>query len=192
MTDESITKLLDDVRKGVPASRDRLFEAVFAELRTMARAKALGERVQNRPESGSLVNEAFGRLHGQAFVNRKHLFAAFAVEMERVLVDRARKRNAARHGSGKAPAPLAGVEVAGEGDRSAGGSLDVVIVSDLFADLRKARPRAAEALQLHFFGGLPTSMVAQVLDVDERTVRRDLNAAKDWLRQAAGVSGDSG
>ncbi len=178
MSDSPITRLLNDVDAGIPGARDRLFERVKDELRAMARGYTANESDKRAPGATSLVGEAYVRLANKAFVNRRHLFAAYARVMQELLVDSARKRRAAKRGGGQPEQSLPATHaLPSEKD-----SLDALEVTDLLAGLRQANPRAADVVELRFFGGLSEADIAEVLGVAPRTVRRDWLTAREWLR----------
>jgi RNA polymerase sigma factor (sigma-70 family) len=43
--------------------------------------------------------------------------------------------------------------------------------------------RAAEVVELHYFGGVELAQIAVLLGVSERTVNRDWRTARAWLQQ---------
>jgi RNA polymerase sigma factor (sigma-70 family) len=49
-------------------------------------------------------------------------------------------------------------------------------------ELEKADPRAAQMVELRYFGGYSDKEIAQTLDVTERTVQRDWDKARMLLR----------
>ena len=98
---ESVTRLLDEVRDGVPGAVERLMESVYHELRLLARGRLRGEGASHAPDPTSLVHQAYFRLVGSgqsSWENRAHFFSAAGEAMRRVLVDRARARLARKRG----------------------------------------------------------------------------------------------
>lgn len=96
-----ITRLLDATHRGEPDALDRLLEAVYPALRSIAGHLMRGERQGHTLEPTALANEAIIRLFLQSqagFRNRTDLFAAAGRQMRRLLVDHARRRLAARLG----------------------------------------------------------------------------------------------
>lgn len=54
-------------------------------------------------------------------------------------------------------------------------------IAAALAELAELCPRKAEALMLHVVSEMPASRIASVLDVNERTVHRDLDFARRWI-----------
>ena len=97
MTD--ITRILDALEKGDPHAAAQLLPLVYDELRKLAAARLAREKPGQTLDATALVHEAWMRLAGgQSFVSRSHFFRASAEAMRRILVDRARARNADKRG----------------------------------------------------------------------------------------------
>jgi RNA polymerase sigma factor (TIGR02999 family) len=93
-----VTALLLAWNDGDENSRSRLFEAVYDELRRLARGRLRGERPDLSLAPTALVHEAYLKLIDQRRVrwqNRSHFFAIAGHVMRRILVDHARARAAA-------------------------------------------------------------------------------------------------
>ena len=174
-----ITRLLHAWNDGDRASFEKLISLVEKELSLMARARLANERVGHTLEPAALVNEVYLRIAGLTAVswtNRAHFFGACAEMMRRILVDHARRKKAARHGSGKPPVPLE--EALGLPIRV---DVDLVALDDALKELSSLAPRQSEAIQLSYFGGLTFDEIAVALEVSPATVKRDLKTAKIWL-----------
>lgn len=59
--------------------------------------------------------------------------------------------------------------------------LDVLELNDALEALASANQRAAQVVELKFFGGLSGEEIAEQLDVSLRTVNLDWRFAKAWL-----------
>src|SRR5271163_838283 len=97
------TILLNAVEQGDPQAADKLLELVYEELRRLAASKMARERPGQTLQPTELVHEAWLRLVGTKnpkFENRAHFFFAAAEAMRRILIDRARRKLARRHGGG--------------------------------------------------------------------------------------------
>jgi len=177
VSEGSITRLLREVRDGEPEADDRLFRRVYDELRGMSAARLARER---RPEgeADDLVNDAYLRLEGEDFENRRQLFFAYATTMRRLLVERARSARALKRGGPDATREPIDAEAHGGAHSHAARTLDAMAVEQALDRLRAESKRAAEVVELRFFGGLKDAEIALVLGVDERTVRRDWAEAR--------------
>src|SRR6187397_2846114 len=88
-----------------PGTAGELLPEVYDELRKLARARLARERHQNQTlQPTALVHEAYLRVSSQPqqFDRRGHFFAAAALAMRRILVERARHYRRIKHGAGGA------------------------------------------------------------------------------------------
>lgn len=135
-------------------------------------------------QATALVHEAWIRLSGQRnqhYQNRHCFFGAAAEVMRRILVDRARRRQAARHGGGQERVELDAVEIPVADDAL------IQDVHETLDELAKLDPQKAEIVKLRFFVGLSFDEIAALLGVNERTVRRHWTFAKAWMCKELGV-----
>jgi RNA polymerase sigma factor (TIGR02999 family) len=135
-----------------------------------------------------VVNEALIRLLGSDVRpnDRRHFFALASSTMRRVLVDHARKYRADRRFSPSDRVTLDGGELHGSDD-----PVDVLDLHRALKGLAQASERAAEIMQLMYFGGLTRAEVAEVLGIGSSTVDRDWSAARLWLRDALSRRGEA-
>ena len=101
MTPSNVTLLLARARQGAPGSQDALIEAVYMELRAMARRQLARESPGHTLQPTALVHDAYVRLvvgADSSWENRRHFFGAAAEAMRRVLIDHARGKATARRG----------------------------------------------------------------------------------------------
>jgi RNA polymerase sigma-70 factor (ECF subfamily) len=175
---EQITRLLHEVRGGNKASADQLLEAVYSDLRVIARHSMAGERPDHTLQPTALVHEAYIRIFEGAAVdwrNRAHFFAVAASQMRRVLVDHGREYRAQKRGQG--------LKVSFEEERHGSPLADYEIeaVDELLDRLQRVDAQAARVVELKFFSGLIDREVAEVTNVSESTVRRHWAFARAWL-----------
>jgi len=78
------------------ATDDGYFPLVYDELRKLASAKLAGEAVGHTLDATDLVHEVYLRLGDAAFADRSGFLRAAAVSMQRILVDHARRKRAAK------------------------------------------------------------------------------------------------
>jgi RNA polymerase sigma factor (TIGR02999 family) len=98
--------------------------------------------------------------------------------MRRVLVDAARARRAAKRGDGLEALPLEGLDVAADGPR-----VDLIALEGALQALAAINTRAAQVVEMRFFGGFSVEETAQGLGISARTVINDWNLARAWLRR---------
>src|SRR5262245_2148702 len=140
----------------------------------------------------SLVHEAFLRLAGNQgrFESRAHFLGVAAAAMRRVLVDHARGRNAQKRGRG---ATLVTVDDLDDLPQPASEDLDLVVLDDALSRLSALDARQGQIVELRFFGGLSVEEAAAVVGVSERTIKREWQLSRAWLRrEIARIQGQDG
>jgi RNA polymerase sigma factor (TIGR02999 family) len=182
--DESVTTLLEAVQQARPGAEQALFNRVYRELRNIARAQLSGEfRASDQGDPTDLVNDAWLRAHGVQAENRKQLFMLYAATMRRILIDRARARDAQKRGGGQAPISLNGDSVAWDGaDGDLAGRIDE---HDLVARLRETDAETANVFELRWYGGLAFRHITVVLGTTEHEVRTRWSEAVRLIRSWA-------
>jgi RNA polymerase sigma factor (TIGR02999 family) len=175
-----ITQLLIDLGKGDKDAEARLIPLVYDELRRLASRFMRGERPNHTLQPTALVHEAYLRLIEQERVewrNRAHFFGVAAKLMRRILVDHARARLTAKRGAAEQAVHLKEGFVFAE--ERAG---EFVALDEALQRLAQFDPRLERIVEMRFFGGLSVEDTAEALGISTRTVKRDWNAAKAWLR----------
>lgn len=175
-----VTRLLNALGQGDGNAADELTAAIYAALRRLAAAKMASERPGHTIQPTSLVHEAWLRLGGgkdQKWESRAHFFGAAAEAMRRILIENARRRQAARHGGGQQRFDVDEVEI------SAGTKDDELIeVNEVLEKFAALDPQKAELVKLRYFVGLTLEETAEVLGVSVPTVKRWWNYSRAWLR----------
>ena len=195
-TETDVTRLLLAWSDGEEAAAEPLMEAVYDELRRLARAYLLRERRDHSLPATGLVHEAYLRLVDQKrarWQNRAHFFAVASKVMRRLLVDHARARSASKRGSGLTVSlDDVNVNVDGDADADLGrvhaNQPDVLALDCALEKLAGIDARQARLVELRFFGGLTFDEAAAVLDVAAITVKRDWALARTWLFRELGRS----
>jgi len=167
---------------GGAKAAEELLPLVYDELRRLAALKMAGEAPGQTLQSTALVHEVWLRLSRQPdaqWRNREQFCAVAAEAMRRILVDRARRRKARKHGGELERVALDAVELPGAGDD------DVVLrVHEALERLAGEDLEKAQVVKLRFFGGLENAEIAAILGVSEKTVQRHWSFAKAWLYRA--------
>lgn len=178
-----ITALIARANGGDAAAVDELFEALYADLHGLARAKLRHNAPFTLLDTTALLHESYMRLVGigrLSVTNRAHFMAYAARTMRSIIVDFARQRLAERRGGGVADVTL-DTNVA---QSAAKGEDEIVRVHEALMDLAHADERLARVVELRYFGGLTEEEIAQALGVTDRTVRRDWEKARLLLSLA--------
>lgn len=174
-----VTELLHRWSAGDPAAADRAIDLLYHDLHRVAAGCFRHERPGHTLQATALVHEAWLRLadaSGIEWRDRNHFLSVAARVMRRVLVDRARQRQAAKRDGGHAvplpeslPSPGAGPDP------------DVLAVDEALGRLERFDPDGARLVELRFFAGTTLEEAAEVLDVSRRTAVRIWRRARAWL-----------
>ncbi len=182
---DEITRLLARCSEGDSDARNHLTPIVYAELKALATNAMRREREGHTLQTTALVNEACLRLLGDAAasVANQAQFAALAAQaMRRVLVDHARRRQAA-----KRPAPAERIDIVEIDLASDAPELVDLVELDVALDrLAELSPRQARVVDLKFFAGLELEQIADMLEVARPTIVRDWRMARAWLQRELG------
>jgi RNA polymerase sigma factor (TIGR02999 family) len=177
---EPVSELLAKWRAGDEESLRCLLPLVYNELRRLAHYQLRKERPGHTLQSTALVHEAYMCLMKQTpmdFENRAHFFAVCAQLMRQILVQYARRRNAAKRG-GRYKLTLDDA-IALPKTRS----VDLVALDDALNGLSELDPQQSRIVELRFFGGLSIEQTAHVLNISPATVKRHWTTARVWLHK---------
>jgi len=192
-----VTQILMQVEAGEALAADRLFEAVYTELRQMAAGQMTREQPGQTLQPTALVHEAWLRLmkpaintsSSQALLyrgdrpnlqsvktgeRRRYFFAAAAEAMRRILVERYRQKHSLKHGAGWVQQPVEDVAAV----KSPG---HVLQVHESLESLQEIDPVAAQLVKLRYFAGCTQSEAAEILGLPLRSADRLWAFARAWL-----------
>lgn len=176
------TRILSALGEGDLAATDALLPVVYEELRRLAAAHLANEKPGQTLQPTALAHEAYLRLVGGEAPARweslGHFFSAAAVAIRRVLVDRARRKSSLKRGGGRARLELDDVSPCLPEPRE-----NLVALDEALTRLAGEDPRAAELVQLRYFGGLTLPEAARALGVSPRGAGRLWAFARSWLRR---------
>lgn len=182
-----VTALLVAWSNGEAAADGVLLDAVYGELRRLARAYLRRERPGHSLPPTALVHEAYLKLVDQRrarWKNRAHFFAIAAQQMRRILVDHARAHGAAKRGAG-VTVPLSGLDLAMDPPPT-----DLIALDKALDKLARIDARQSRLVELRYFGGLSVEETAVILGIAPITVKRDWALARTWLyRELRGCAG---
>src|SRR6188768_291052 len=171
---------------GPRGTAGELLPEVYDELRKLAKARLARERHRNQTlQPTALVHEAYLRVSGdrpsQEWDRRGHFFAAAALAMRRILVERARHYQRVKHGAGEERVDLdSGIM------RVDPALTDLVAVDEALTRLEQTDPRKAQIVSLRYFAGLSVEETAAALDLSPATVKNEWKFARAWLHRALG------
>jgi RNA polymerase sigma factor (TIGR02999 family) len=173
-----VTTLLKRLAAGEDGTRHELVSVMYPELKRIAEAQMRKERADHTLQPTALVNELFLEIVRSKAIqwrDRKHFLAVAAQAMRRFLIDYARSRKAVRRGGHAIKLRLTDLDLPVEGD------CDPLVIEELLDRLAKEEPRMARVIEMHCFSGLNFAEMADVLEIDERTAKRDWQIGRAWL-----------
>jgi RNA polymerase sigma factor (TIGR02999 family) len=179
-----ITTILREFAAGDKSALDRLMPLLYAELRRLAGSQLMRERYGNTLQPTALVHEAYVRLIDQSlpdFRNRAHFLGVAAQLMRQILIDSARKRNAAKRGGGQIHLSL---DEAVDGVEAR--PVVMIALDQAIKALERKDPRKSKLIEMSFFGGLTPQEMAEVLELSVEDVGAELRVARAWLRRRLG------
>jgi RNA polymerase sigma factor (TIGR02999 family) len=183
---DTVTRLLAQVREGRSGAFDELFPLVYEEIHTLARGQRRRWEGDETLNTTALVHEAYLRLVDQtspAWRNRAHFLAVAARAMRHVLIDHARIRQAQKRGGKRRRLSLGEIEetLAGKGDPARARDEALVALETSLASLEAENERQSRIVECRFFAGMTIRETAEALGVSHATVERDWAAAQVWL-----------
>jgi RNA polymerase sigma factor (TIGR02999 family) len=175
-----------DEPTSTPGSSADLLPQVYDELRKLARARIAREPAGLTLQPTALVHEAYLRLAGSGaerrWDRRGHFFAAAAIAMRRILVERARHYRRAKHGGTQNR-----VELEEDAAMVIDPALpDVLAVDQALTRLEQIDPQKARIVLLRYFAGLTIEETADAVELSPATVKNEWAFARAWLHDALG------
>lgn len=187
---QDVTLLLDRLASGDRSAIEALIPLVYGELRALAGALFRDERATHTLQPTALVHEAFLRLasgSGTTGKTRAQFMAVAAKVMRQLLIDHARAQRALkRGGAGDAAARSMVAMVEPTPSPDALREADILDLDDAIKSLAREYPRAAEVVELRYFGGLTNPEAAAWLGISDATADRDWTLARGWLARRLG------
>jgi len=174
-----ITRILTAIEQGDPQAADELLPVVYEELRKLAASRMANEAAGNTLQATALVHEAWLRLVGKEnlkFQNRAHFFAAAAEAMRRILIDKARRKHALRHGGSHQRVEFENLALAAPDDDD-----QLLAVNDALDKLAVQNKLEAELVKLRYFVGMTLEEAAEALGISARSADNYWAHARAWL-----------
>jgi RNA polymerase sigma factor (TIGR02999 family) len=174
------TNMLERLKSGDSSAADRLLPLVYDEMHELAHQWLRRNRRDHTLQPTALVHEVYLRLVGAqsvAWQNRAHFMAVAAKAMRQILIDHARRRQAAKRGGGE----WRRVSLADADEKSPLPDADLIALDEALDRLAELNERQARIVELRYLAGLSVKETAHVMDVSMRTVKSDWRMARAWL-----------
>jgi RNA polymerase sigma factor (TIGR02999 family) len=176
-----VTRLLESIAEGDSRASADLLPLVYDTLRVLARSQLAHEPAGQTLQPTALVHEAYLKLIGGGDIGwqgRRHFFGAAARAMRQILVDRARRHAAEKHGGGRRAEPLREETLVSEPP-----PVDLLALDEALERLAARDPRWGEIVELRYFAGLSLEETAAALGVSLTTVKDEWSYARAWLHR---------
>lgn len=175
-----VTRILEAAQQGDSTAADQLLPLVYDELRRLAAHRMANEAAGHTLQPTALVHEAWLRLIGNEghaqFQNRAHFFAAAAEAMRRILIDRARRKRAIRHGGDQQRVDVQEIELASPDEDD-----QLLAMNEALDKLSIEHKAEAELVKLRYFVGMTIEEAAEALGISPRTAKYYWTHARAWL-----------
>jgi RNA polymerase sigma factor (TIGR02999 family) len=172
-----ITVLLRSARGGDASAIAGLFEALYPDLRRIARKRLARDGRGTLLDTTALVHECYLKFAAAERLkpdDRGHFLAYAATAMRSIVVDFARARHAERRGGG---VPRESLDSAVIGHIT-NGEDEVLAIHEALEELASFDTRMTRVVEMRYFGGLADAEIAAALDIGVRTVQRDWEKAR--------------
>jgi RNA polymerase sigma factor (TIGR02999 family) len=154
---------------------------VYNELRRLARSAVRRDSRESILQPTALVHEVWLRLARKEQLpveSRGQFYALAAKIMRNILVDRLRRRHAAKRGGIQIEVLF---EDAGLLERPR--HIEFLILDEAMTRLGQIKPRYMQIAELRYLTGLTIEEAAEVLRVSHATLEREWGFARSWLRR---------
>lgn len=171
---------------GDDRARDLLFATLYEELHRLAQREVRRQGAGSPISATTLLHEvylAFGARDDREFPDEGRFLAYAAKAMRGVLIDRVRAAHAGKRGGGVRATTLDDGHAQQVSDPS-----ELIAIHDALESLEAVDPTLARIVDLRFFCGFTLAEIAAVQRVTVRTVQRQWDKARLYLRQALDVS----
>ena len=179
-----LSTLIVSAERGDGQASEALFSALYRELRGLARR----ELARSGPGASlgvtSLLHEAYldiAQREGIAFPDRARFLAYAARVMRGLIIDGLRRRQAIKRGGGFEITSIDGKDVDAA---PASGAEEMERLGSALDELAAVEPEIAHVVDLKFFCGFTFAEIANLRGASERTVQRQWDKARIYLRHA--------
>ncbi len=183
MSDQKqLTLILKKWQQGDKQAFDELMPEVYTQLRQVAQRQL--KQGRNSIQCTELISEAYLKMLDITAINwqdRAHFFAMAARTMRRILVDRYRQKSAGKRGSDLTLLTLTSADSVT--DQAQNNEVELDALEDALITLEQFDAALADLVTMKFYGGMTYREMAAVLEVSERSIRRNWTVARMWLNR---------
>jgi RNA polymerase sigma factor (TIGR02999 family) len=182
LSEAPLTEWLRLAGLGDRKALDRVFEAIYPDLRRLARSRLRAHTGFTLLDTTGLVHECFVRLVEGAHLpveNRGHFFAYAAAAMRTIIVDMARQRLALRRGGHSPTLRLDSTLL--EEVRAPDGAETLLRINDALLALEATDAALARIVEMRYFAGYSEAEIAELTFQSGRSVRRQWDKARAFL-----------
>ena len=175
----NITQLLQLTSAGDQRAADALFNSVYEELRTIARAHRRRWHGNETLNTTALIHEAYLKLAAgniADYRSRSHFFATASKAMRQILMNYAERVSTAKRGGDPVRVTLSGHMPVTEDTLD-----DLLVMNELLVQLENTNARHCQLFECRVFGGMTIEETAVALDVSPATVKRDWTLLSAWV-----------
>ncbi len=174
-----ITAILSQWASSDDVQKNRVFEALYGELRQIAGYQMQQER-QPELQPTALVHEAYMRLVELDRINlngRSHFLRLASRVMRQILVDEARRQSAQKRDNALV------TRLTGSG-WAAPTELDHLLeLDEVLQMLAEEDPEFLQLVELRLFAGLSIKDTAEVIGISESSLKRKWKVAQAWIKE---------
>ena len=175
-----VTRILSAIEQGDPSAAEQLLPLVYSELRQLAAQKLAHEQPGQTLQATALVHEAYLRLVGGEpdahWNSRGHFFAAAAEAMRRILIEKARRKQADKRGGRRTRVSLDRVDVV-----TVAPTDELLALDEALERLGHRDPVAGQLVKLRYYAGLSLEQAAEALGISSATAYRHWTFGRAWL-----------
>lgn len=174
-----VTIMLDAMQQGDLEAAGKLLALVYDDLRRLAEHRMAKEQPGQTLQSTALVHEVWLRLTGgnnRKFENQAHFFSVAAEAMRRILIDRARRRQAQCHGGGQVRVEFEEGLLANPEDDE-----QLLALNDAIEKFTLKHPLQAKVVKLRYFVGMSNEEISDVMNISLSTVKNYWIFSRAWL-----------
>lgn len=181
-----MTGLILKWSEGDKLSEEKLFALTYQKFKSLASEAKQKLNIKGETDltvnvihsTTALVHDAYIKLTpglNETLDSKKQFYLLVSKVMRHILVDYYRKNKAAKRQFDKS----------NEFSMSEVSSIDYIAIDQAIENLTKEYPRQADTIQLRYFHGLKNKEIAELHQISESLVDKDLRFSKSWMRTYA-------